>query len=97
MAGEGDPAAAKYLRAATELKPSTTDQALQQQAQARAWLSLARVLRDNDREDAIKAYQRASELTPSSATPHLELGTLLEQAQQARHRLIAIDREKTKR
>jgi tetratricopeptide (TPR) repeat protein len=72
---QGDNAEAeKYLKAATQLKPTAnSDQGL-----ARAWLSLGLVQEKNDPEQALAAYAAAAKLTPSDPEPHLSAGHLLE-------------------
>ena len=66
LARINDPDAAKYLRAATQLKPTATpDEGLY-----RAWISLGHVLEPNDPKEAVAAFRKASELKPSSIAPH---------------------------
>ncbi|HWR36279.1 MAG TPA: tetratricopeptide repeat protein [Clostridia bacterium] len=74
LAADASPEASKYLKAATQLKPSGK----QDEALARAWMSLGRVLESADRAGAVDAYQRAAELQPRNPAPHLELGQMLE-------------------
>ena len=75
LARQGDKAeAAKYLKAATQLKPTAnTNEGL-----ARAWLSLGQVEQSQDPQQALAAYAQASKLTPSDPEPHLSAGLLLE-------------------
>jgi tetratricopeptide (TPR) repeat protein len=75
LAGRGDKAeAAKYLKAATQLKPTANpDEGL-----ARAWQSLGRVEEDSDPQQALAAYAEAAKLNPKTAQPHLSAGILLE-------------------
>jgi Flp pilus assembly protein TadD len=66
--------AAKYLEAATRLKPTAnTDEGL-----ARAWLSLGLVEEAHDSQKALAAYAQAMKLTPNDPEPHLSAGLLLE-------------------
>src|SRR5579863_4774987 len=74
LAKSGQPDAEKYLRAATQLKPTSHVA----QGKARAWLSLARVLEKTKPEEAIAAYNEAAVLEPKDAEPHLGAGLLLE-------------------
>jgi Flp pilus assembly protein TadD len=71
---QGDKAeAAKYLKAATQLKPTAhADEGL-----ARAWLSLGLV--EEAPEQALAAYAEAAKLNPRDPEPHLSAGLLLEQ------------------
>ncbi len=72
--GEGD--AEQFLRAATQLKPTTHVA----DGQARAWLSLAHVLEAKNPEEAQSAYRQAAVLQPKDPEPHLAAGLLLEKA-----------------
>jgi tetratricopeptide (TPR) repeat protein len=74
----GLPDAERFLRAATQLKPTghVTE------GQARAWLSLAHVLEPTKPDEAIAAYHRAAELQPKDPEPHLSAGLLLEKQEQ---------------
>jgi len=74
LAKSGQPDAEQFLRAATQLKPTTRVA----EGQARAWLSLARVLETRKPEEALAAYQQATTLQPSDPEPHLAAGLLLE-------------------
>jgi tetratricopeptide (TPR) repeat protein len=63
-----------FLRAATTLKPTAhTDE-----GHARAWLALAHLLENTKPQDALAAYNKASELTPKDPEPHLSSGLLHE-------------------
>ena len=75
LAHQGDAdEAAKYLKAATQLKPTAnTDEGL-----ARAWLSLGLVEEAHDPQQALAAYAQAVKLTPNDPEPHLSAGSLLE-------------------
>src|SRR5271170_7280475 len=56
LAKSGQPDAAQFLRAATQLKPTSHVA----EGQARAWLSLAHVLEATKPEEAIAAYREAA-------------------------------------
>lgn len=75
LARQGDSTeAAKYLEAATQLKPTAnTDEGL-----ARAWLSLGLFEEARDPQKAAAAYAKAATLTPKDPEPHLNAGRLLE-------------------
>ncbi len=62
LAQANDPEAEKYLRAATELKPSSNAQ----EGLARAWVSLGHVLATRDAKGAEDAYRRATRLQPGN-------------------------------
>lgn len=66
--------AERFLVAATTLKP--TDHV--SEGQARAWLALAHLIEDSKPEEALKAYRKASELTPKDTEPLLSAGLLHE-------------------
>lgn len=74
LAKTGQPDAARFLRAATQLKP--TDHV--NEGQERAWLSLGHVLEPTTAEEALAAYRKAAALQPKDAEPHLSAGLLLE-------------------
>ena len=74
LAKTDQPDAEKFLRDATQLKPTSHVA----EGQARAWLSLARVLEKTKPEEAIAAYRQASALRPEDPEPHLAAGLLLE-------------------
>jgi tetratricopeptide (TPR) repeat protein len=66
--------AAKYLTAATRLKPTAhPDEGL-----ARAWQSLGHLLEGSDPQQALSAYSQAAKRNPRDADPHLSAGILLE-------------------
>jgi len=67
LARTNDPDAAKYLRAATQLKPT----AKPEEGLYRAWISLGHVLESTDPKEAVAALRKASELKPNIAEPHL--------------------------
>src|SRR6202166_272857 len=70
--GQGD--AEQFLRAATQLKPTSHVS----EGQARAWLSLAQVLEATKPDEALAAYEHAAILQPKDPEPHLAAGLLLE-------------------
>jgi len=74
LAKSGRADAEQFLRAATQLKPTSHVA----EGQARAWLSLARVLEGTKPEEAIADYRQAAALQPSDPEPHLAAGLLLE-------------------
>jgi tetratricopeptide (TPR) repeat protein len=74
LARAGNPDAEKFLRAATQLKPTSHVA----EGQARAWLSLGHVIETSKPGEAVAAYQKASALMPKDAEPHLSAGLLLE-------------------
>src|SRR5947209_3824607 len=74
LARKNDPEAEKYLRAATQLKPT----AKVEEGKARAWLSLAHFIEANKPDEAIAAYGEAAKLRPTDAGPHVAIGALLE-------------------
>lgn len=78
LAKAGDPEAEQFLRAATQLKPTSHVA----EGRARAWLSLAHVLEAKKPEEAITAYKQAAALQPDDVEPHLAAGLLLEQQNQ---------------
>src|SRR5271165_5801927 len=66
--------AATYLKAATQLKPtSQPDEAL-----ARAWQALGRVEERIDPQQSLAAYAEAAKLNPKSPDPHLAAAAVLE-------------------
>lgn len=93
LAKAGQPDAEQFLRTATKLKPS----ARVEEGQARAWLSLAKVLEKSKPDEAIEAYRQASTLQPKDAEPHLSAGLLLEKqervadAEQEYKQVLALD------
>jgi Flp pilus assembly protein TadD len=70
--GQGD--AEQFLRAATQLKPTSHVS----EGLARAWLSLAHVLEAAKPGEAVAAYEHAAILQPKDPEPHLATGLLLE-------------------
>ena len=78
LAKNGDPEAEHFLRAATQLKPSSNVS----EGKFRAWLSLANVLEKSNAEEALAAYYQAATLQPKDPEPHIAAGHLLEQDNQ---------------
>ena len=76
LARVNDPEAAKYLRAATELKPT----AKPEEGLYRAWVSLGHVLESSDPKQAVTALRKASELKPSLAEPHFLAAAVAEKS-----------------
>jgi|CZKD01.1.fsa_nt_gi tetratricopeptide (TPR) repeat protein len=74
LAKAGQPEAAQYLLAATQLKPTSHVA----EGHARAWISLAHVLEATKPEEAIADYRQAAALQPKDPEPHLAAGALLE-------------------
>jgi tetratricopeptide (TPR) repeat protein len=74
MAKAGQPDAEQFLRAATQLKPTSHVA----EGHARAWLSLAHVVEAAKPDEALAAYRQASALQPKDPEPHLAAGLLLE-------------------
>src|SRR5579863_9715404 len=74
LAKTDQPDAEKFLSAATQLRPTSHVA----EGQARAWLSLGRVLEKTKPEEAIAAYGQAATLRPNDPEPHLAAGLLLE-------------------
>ena len=74
LAKRGQADAEQFLRAATQLKPTSHIA----EGRARAWLSLAHVIEASKPEEAIAAYGEASILQPKDPEPHLAAGLLFE-------------------
>jgi tetratricopeptide (TPR) repeat protein len=74
LAKANQPEAEQFLRAATQLTPTSHFA----EGQERAWISLAHVLEKKKPDDAIAAYQQASKLQPKDPEPHLSAGMLFE-------------------
>ena len=93
LAKTGQPDAEQFLRAATTLKPTADVD----KGHARAWLSLAHVLENNEPEEAINAYKQAAALDAKDPEPHLAAGLLLEKenhfadAEQEYKQALALD------
>jgi Flp pilus assembly protein TadD len=79
LARQGNNAeAAKYLKAATHLKPTAhVDEGL-----ARAWQSLGIVLQDTDPQQALAAFAEAAKLQPNNFEAHFAAGQVLEKQNQ---------------
>jgi tetratricopeptide (TPR) repeat protein len=75
LAKTGQPDAEKFLRAATQLTPTSHVA----EGQYRAWLALGDTLKSLRPDEALAAYREAASLQPKEAEPHLEVGLLLEQ------------------
>jgi tetratricopeptide (TPR) repeat protein len=74
LAKSNQPDAEQFLRAATQLKPSSQVT----EGQFRAWLSLAHALEKSEPEEALAAYRQAAIFQPKDAEAHLSAGLLLE-------------------
>lgn len=74
LAKTGQPEAEQFLRAATQLKPTSHVA----EGQERAWLSLGHVLEKDKPEEAVAAYRQATALQPKDPEPHIATGLLLE-------------------
>jgi tetratricopeptide (TPR) repeat protein len=74
LAKAGQPDAEQFLRAATQLKPTSHAA----EGQERAWLSLGHVLEKTQPEQALTAYEKAAALQPKDPEPHLAAGLILE-------------------
>jgi len=73
LAKQGDSAeAAKFLKAATQLKPATNPE----QGLSRAWQALAR-MESSDPPAALAANAEAAKLTPQDPQPHVNAGGIL--------------------
>ena len=95
LAKTGRPDAEQFLRAATQLKPTSHVA----EGQARAWISLGHVIDASKPDEAIAAYRQAALLQPKDPEPHLAAGLLLEQqnkladAESEYKQALAIDSE----
>ncbi len=93
LAKMGQPGAEEFLRAATQLKPTSHVA----EGQYRVWLSLAHVLEKSKPDEALQADREAAMLQPKQAEPHLSAGQLLEKenrfadAEQEYKRALALD------
>ena len=74
LAKAGQPDAAQFLLAATQLKPTSHVA----EGHARAWISLAHVLEPTKPDEAIADYGKAAALQPKDPEPHLAAGLLFE-------------------
>jgi Tfp pilus assembly protein PilF len=75
LAKLGNPEAAKYLAAATRLKPT----AHPEEGYYRAWLALGHVLASQTPQPAAEAYRQAAKFKPNDPEPHLSAAQLYEQ------------------
>jgi tetratricopeptide (TPR) repeat protein len=93
LAKAGQPDAEHFLRAATQLKPTSHVA----EGQARAWTSLAHLLEPSKPEEALSAYHQAAALVPNDPEPRLAAGLLLEKqnrfadAEQEYKQVLAVD------
>ena len=78
LAKNKSPDAEQFLRAATQLKPTSHPS----EGLARAWLSLAHVIETSKPDDALAAYRQAATLQPNDPEPHLSAGLILEKQNQ---------------
>ena len=78
LAKSGQTDAVQFLRAATQLKPTSHVA----EGKARAWISLAHVLEAAKPDEAVAAYRQAALLQPKDLEPHLAAGLLLEKQNQ---------------
>jgi len=89
----GDPDAATFLRAATQLKPA----AHPQESLARAWMALGHALENKQPDAALLAFQQAATLQPKQTAPHLAAAELLEKqndlaaAEKEFHQAVVLD------
>ena len=74
LARSGQPDAEQFLRAATQLKPTSHPA----EGQARAWISLAHLIEGTKPDEALAAYRQAATLQPQDPEAHLSAGLLLE-------------------
>jgi tetratricopeptide (TPR) repeat protein len=74
LAKSGNPEAERFLRAATQLKPTSHVA----EGQARAWISLAHVIESDKPDEAVAAYRQAAKLQPKDPEPRLSAGLVLE-------------------
>ncbi|HTT24310.1 MAG TPA: tetratricopeptide repeat protein [Candidatus Sulfotelmatobacter sp.] len=74
LAKSGQPDAEQFLRAATQLKPTSHVA----EGQARAWISLAHLIEASKPDEALAAYRQAAALQPKDPEAHLSAGFLLE-------------------
>ncbi len=66
--------AAKFLRAATQLRPTSKSE----EGLAHAWLALGQVLESSQPSEALQAFAEATKLQPQDAEAHLATAQLLE-------------------
>ena len=95
LAKAGQPDAEEFLRAATQLKPTSHIA----EGQYRAWLALGQTLEKTKPSEALDAYQHAASLQPKEVEPHFAAGALFEgenrfaEAQKEYRRALAVDPE----
>ena len=93
LAKAGQPDAEKFLRAATQLKPTSHVA----EGQARAWTSLAHLLEPSKPDEALSAYHEAAALVPNDPERRVAAGLLLEKqnkfsdAEQEYKQVLAVD------
>lgn len=93
LAKAGQPDAEQFLRAATQLKPTSHVA----EGQARAWTSLAHLLEPSKPDEALSAYHQAAALVPNDPEPRLAAGLFLEKqnkfadAEQEYKQVLAVD------
>jgi tetratricopeptide (TPR) repeat protein len=93
LAKAGHPDAERFMRAATQLKPTSHVA----EGQARAWTSLAHLLEPSKPDEALSAYHQAAALVPNDPEPHLAAGLFLEKqnkfadAEQEYKQVLAVD------
>jgi tetratricopeptide (TPR) repeat protein len=75
LAKSGNPDAEQFLRAATQLKPTSNVE----EGQYRAWIALAQAITKAKPEEALAAYRQATELQPKEIEPHLAAGHIFEE------------------
>ena len=66
--------AERYLSAATRLKPNVQPE----NAMARAWMALGKVVEDRNPQQALNMFSQASKVQPKNAGAHLAIAALLE-------------------
>ncbi len=74
LAKTGQPDAEQYLRAATQLKPTSHVA----EGQYRAWLSLGHVIDPSKPDEAVAAYRKAEAMQPNESEPHEAAGRIFE-------------------
>jgi Flp pilus assembly protein TadD len=93
LAKTGQHDAEQFLRAATQLKPTSHIA----EGQERAWLSLGHVIEKEKPEEAVVAYRKAAALRPKDPEPHVTAGMVLEKenkfsdAEQEYQQALALD------
>ncbi len=93
LAKTGQADAEQFLRAATQLKPTSEVD----EGHFRAWIGLAHVIEGSKPEEALEAYRQAAVIRPKDLEPHLSAGLLLQKlnrfadAEQEYKNALAID------